>query len=162
VPGIHTVRNELAVVHASGVPGDSDIKNHAEHMLKWNASVGARKINVGVASGYITLSGEVDAYWQRCRAESLMLDIQGVIAVVNKLEVIPDLIPQDRVIASDVKSAIARCACLDNDSISVEVEHGVVTLSGRVPSWWGKHNTPHLAASILGVKGVVDHLVVVR
>lgn len=160
VPGIRAVHNELSVVRPASVPGDTEIKDHAEYILSWNASIGTRKVKVGVTSGNVTLEGEVEAYWQRLRAEALMLDIQGVVGVVNKLEVVPELVPKDQVIATDIRSAIARCTCLDHDSIAVEVDHGLVTLSGQVPNWWSKHNMPHLAESILGVKGVIDHLVV--
>jgi osmotically-inducible protein OsmY len=108
----------------------------------------------------LTLEGEVDAYWKRNRAELLMLDIEGIIGVVNKLAVIPELTPQDKVIADDVKSAIARCACMGREHIEVEVRQGLVTLTGNVPSLWSKQTTPHLAETILGVKGVIDNLVV--
>ena len=160
VPGIRMVRNELAVARQASAPSDADIKSHAEHILSWNASIGARKVRINVTSGSVTLEGEVSAYWQRSRAEALMLDIQGVVGVVNKLVVIPELVPQDQVIATDVESAIARCSCLRHDTITVEVDNGMVTLSGQVPSWWSKQNTPRLVESILGVKGVVDQLVV--
>ncbi len=160
VPGIRSVRNELTVARPAAIPSDDEIRSHAEHILSWNASIAARRVAVSVSSGRVTLEGEVDACWQRNRAEALMLDIEGVIGVVNNLEVMPELIPQDQVIATDVRSALARCTSLDPDSITVEVDHGLVTLRGRVPSWWNKRNTPHLAESILGVKGIVDDLVV--
>jgi len=160
VPGIRAVCCELEVVRPAGIPADTDICSHAEHILSWNASIGAREVSVSVNCGRVKLEGEVDAYWQRSRAEALILDIQGVVGVINKLVVIPELVPGDQVIASDVKSAITRCTCLNHDDITVEVEQGLVTLSGQVPSWWSKQNTPQLAESILGVKGVVDRLVV--
>ncbi len=160
VPGIRSVRSELAVARTADIPTDADIRSHAEHILGWNASIGARDVSVSVVGGRVQLEGEVDAYWQRSRAEALILDIQGVVGVVNNLVVVPELIPGDQVIAGDVKSAITRCTCLEHDSITVEVDQGLVTLSGYVPNWRSKQYTPRLAESILGVKGVIDHLVV--
>jgi osmotically-inducible protein OsmY len=160
VPGVRRVHSELAVARPANAPTDAEIKNHAEHILRWNASISAGKVNVSVVSGRMALEGEVVAYWQRSRAEALMLDIEGVVGVDNNLLVVPELVPQDQVIATDVQSAIARYSCADQNSITVEVSHGRVTLSGNVPNWWSKQNTSHLVEYILGVKGVVDRLVV--
>jgi len=160
VAGVLIVNNQLAVARPDNVPADADIKDRAVQILGWNTSIGTHKVRVSVTSGRVVLEGEVEAYWKRSRAESLILDIQGVVDVDNRLAVIPEIVPQDQVIATDIKSALARYQCPNQDRINVEVDHGLVTLSGHVPSWWSKQNMPHLAESILGVKGVVDHLVV--
>jgi osmotically-inducible protein OsmY len=160
VHGVHSVHSELGVSRPPAGPSDAAITNYAEQILRWNASISAGRIGVCVDGGVVTLEGEVDAYWKRSRAELLMLDIEGIVGVINKLAVVPELMPQDQVIADDVKSAIERCTCMRRDSITVEVNQGLVTLTGHVPSLWSKHNTPHLVESILGVKGVIDNLVV--
>ena len=160
VRGVISVDNELRVSRDAACPDDAVIELLAEQILKYNASIGADRVRVAVGAGTVTLRGQVDAYWKRLRAESLMLDIQGVVGVNNELAVVPELVPQDAVIADDVKSAIERSACPGQNSISVKVDHGLVTLTGSVPSLLSKKITPHLAESILGVKGVIDNLVV--
>lgn len=160
VRGVVSVLSELNVSRSAASPDDTAIRRFAEQLLRYNASMGDGNIAVAVEGGTVTLKGDVDAYWKRNRAESLMLDIQGVVDVINELAVVSDLVPQDKVIADDVKSAIARSACLARNSISVEVHHGLVTLTGNVPSLLSKHTTPHIAECILGVKGVIDNLVV--
>jgi osmotically-inducible protein OsmY len=160
VRGVVSVCSDLKVSRSAASPDDAEIRRVAEQILRYNASIGGGNIRVTVNEGAVTLRGEVDAYWKRNRAMALMLDIQGVIDVVNELAVVPELIPQDEVIADDVKSAIERFTSLGQDSISVEVHHGLVTLTGNVPSLLSKHNTPHIAECILGVKGVIDKLVV--
>lgn len=160
VRGVISVHSELNVSRNAASPDDAVLRSFAGQILRYNASIGGGNIRVTLDAGTVTLQGEVDAYWKRNRAEALMLDIQGVVDVVNELAVTPELVPQDEVIADDVKSAIERCACLGQDSINVEVHHGLVTLTGNVPSLLSKHATPHLAESILGVKGVIDNLVV--
>jgi osmotically-inducible protein OsmY len=160
VQGVHSVHSELRVSRPPAGPSDAAIRNYAEQILRWNASISAGRIGVRVDAGVLTLEGEVDAYWKRSRAKLLMLDIEGIVAVINQLAVVPELVPQDQVIAEDVKFAIERRTCRQQDSITVEVSQGLVTLTGHVPSLWSKHNTPHLVESILGVKGVIDNLVV--
>ncbi len=160
VQGVHSVHSELRVSRPPAGPSDAAIRNYAEQILRWNASISAGRIGVRVDAGVLTLEGEVDAYWKRSRAELLMLDIEGIVGVINQLAVVPELVPQDQVIAEDVKFAIERRTCRQQDSITVEVSQGLVTLTGHVPSLWSKHNTPHLVESILGVKGVIDNLVV--
>jgi osmotically-inducible protein OsmY len=160
VHGVVSVHSDLKVSRNEACPEDVVIRQFADQTLRYNASIGGGHIQVSVEAGTVTLEGDVDAYWKRNRAESLMLDIRGVVGVVNRLSVVPDLEPQDTVIADDVKSAIARSACPGRNNINVEVHCGLVTLTGNVPSLLSKHNTPHIAESILGVKGVIDHLVV--
>jgi osmotically-inducible protein OsmY len=160
VCGVQSVHSELDVTRPASSPSDDAILNYAGQVLRWNVSTGAGKIRVRVDGGMLTLEGEVDAYWKRNRAELLMLDIEGIVGVVNKLVVVPELTPQDKVIADDVKSAIARCTGMGREHIEVEVRQGLVTLTGNVSNLWSKQTTPHLAETILGVKGVIDNLVV--
>jgi osmotically-inducible protein OsmY len=49
---------------------------------------------------------------------------------------------------------------MGREHIEVEVRQGLVTLTGNVSNLWSKQTTPHLAETILGVKGVIDNLVV--
>jgi osmotically-inducible protein OsmY len=158
VNGVQGVRSELSVVNSLEKPDDESIRESAGQILSWSASIGDGPVDVHVASGLLTLDGEVDAFWKRRRAEALMLDVRGVVAVVNNIKVIPLLEPQDQVIADDVKSAIERCSCLSRDAIVVDVRQGLVTLSGRVPTLSSKRQTPCLAEAVLGVKGVIDKL----
>lgn len=160
VSGIRQLHSRLCVTPPVGCPADEDIKRCADQILRWTVSLGAARVRANVLDGRLTLEGEVDAYWKRERAEQLMSDLQGVTVVVNRLAVIPELVPQDYVIAEDVKTAIGRCTCTGLERIAVEVDHGLVTLTGSVPSLRSKHTTPHLVGSILGVTGVVDNLVV--
>jgi len=160
VNGVQGVHSELTVVNPVENPDDELIRKNANQILRWSASIGDGQVEASVASGMLTLDGEVDAYWKRRRAEALMLDVRGVIAVDNRVQVVPDLEPQDQVIADDVRSAIERCSCVSRDTIVVDVHHGLVTLSGEVPTLSSKRQTPCLAEAVLGVKGVIDKLVV--
>lgn len=162
VNGVQGVCSELSVVNLLETPDDESIRESASQILGWSSSIGDGRVDVHVASGLLTLDGEVDAFWKRRRAEALMLDVRGVIAVVNNIKVVPVLEPQDQVIADDVKSAIERCSCLSREAIVVDVRQGLVTLSGRVPTLLSKRQTPCLAEAVLGVKGVIDKLEVCK
>jgi osmotically-inducible protein OsmY len=158
VRGVRDVKNELRVSPPSASPSDDDIRCFADQVLNWNASIDDSKINVNVCSGSLTLEGEVDAYWKRDHIEELILDIQGITHVDNRLVVNPDLIPQDQVIADDVRSAIDRYTRLGDDTIRVDVNDGIVTLTGNVPNWYSKFRTPRVAEHVLGVKDIVNNL----
>lgn len=162
IRAVVSVDNQLQVSRVPGCPDDALIELLALQILRYNASIGTDAVSASVDAGIVTLRGQVDAYWKRNHAESLMLDIRGVAGVDNRLAVVPDLVPQDAVIADDVKSAIARSACPGQNAVNVRVEQGLVTLTGCVPSLLSKRLTPHLAESILGVKGVIDKLEVAR
>ena len=162
VRGVRQVQNNLRVSRSAHCPSDDDIKNYAGQMLRWNASIDTRKINIQVSDGTVILDGEVDAYWKRQYIKRLLLDIQGITDVDNRLLVAPELVPQDQVIAEDIRSAINRYTRLGDDIISVDVSDGIVTLSGHVPNWYSKRRTPRVAEHILGVKGIINKLTVIR
>ena len=77
----------------------------------------------------------------------------------NKVTVKPRV--QSRDIASQITAALTRQATREARNIGIEVEGGVVTLSGKVHSMAEHDAAVGVAFSAHGVSHVVDHLQVV-
>ncbi|MDD4358763.1 MAG: BON domain-containing protein [Candidatus Pacebacteria bacterium] len=159
IPEVSGVDNRLIVV-LEETPIDTEILNNAESVLAWNPYIDGSKITVDVDGGLVTLTGSVDAYWKKIRAENLIFDLRGVTGVSNKLSVVPTRDFDDEQIANNIVSAIDRNVYVDAESVNVEVENGIVTLSGMVPTFAAYKAAYNAASYTLGVIDVIDNLTV--
>jgi osmotically-inducible protein OsmY len=80
VPGVAGVDNRLVVSFPSAyvIPADSEISFNVTRALTWSPSIEATRIHVAVNQGVVTLSGAVDSYWQKHRAEEIAANTAGV------------------------------------------------------------------------------------
>jgi hypothetical protein len=67
--------------------------------------------------------------------------------------------PDER-IREDLNERLTEAHDLDASGLSVEVEDGVATLSGRVPQRWMKHRAEDIADGCTGVREIRNHIVV--
>ncbi len=160
VSGVKKVENRLSVSLPPEypVPGDEDIAAKIEHLLQWNPTIDASRIDVVVTNGIVILMGSVDSIWQKYRVDHLAEDIAGVISVDNRLEVKPVGEASDEDIRKDILATLDRNAFIDASHIAVSVENGVVTLSGTVENHLARSTALNIAHNTNGVVDVHDHL----
>lgn len=163
---------ERAVRRVAGVRGialDLDVRLAAEHQrtdtelaaaataaLALNALVPRGKAKVEVENGWVTLTGQVDWGYQLASAEQCIRPLAGVRGLANKITVTPRVQRKD--IASQITAALTRQATREARNIDIEVEGGVVTLTGKVHSMAEHDAAIGVAFSAHGVSHVVDHL----
>jgi osmotically-inducible protein OsmY len=82
----------------------------------------------------------------------------GVKGVHNFITVKPPIAPSD--IKARIEAALYRRAHVDASAITVGVNAGVVTLTGKVDSLTAHDAIEHAARHTAGVNSVIDHLVV--
>lgn len=157
------VANELMVDLAIGYKrNDTDIVESALSTLKWTMFVPHDRIKVAVSSGHITLSGDVDSYFQAQRAEKAVRDLYGATGVTNELKVIPTT--KINISASEVKEKIIqefeRSARIDAKNIRVEVDGSKVTLKGNIRNLDEDTEAKRAAWSVPGVSSVIDNLTI--
>ncbi len=135
---------------------DADIAGAATAALALNTLVPRGQVKVEVEKGWVTLTGEVDWGYQLASAEQCIRPLAGVRGLFNKIIVKPRV--QSKDIAAQITAALTRQATREARNIGIEVEGGVVTLSGKVHSMAEHDAAIGVAFSAHGVSHVVDHL----
>ena len=135
---------------------DSAIARAALDALQWHSWVPHERVQLQVEDGWVTLSGEVDWHYQAASAEKCIRPLTGVRGVINKITVKPRASEND--ISAEITDALTRHARRKASHISVQVEGGVVTLSGEVDSLPEHEAALGAAWRTRGVSRVVDHI----
>lgn len=163
VPGIISVDNKLGVKRPSISPPplDVEIKRRVESALHRNADIGSSNITVSVDVGCVTLSGYIEKYWQKSRAEELVSNIDGVLEVENLLSLVATDSRIDRQIADDIVSALKGRLGLDTKWVNLVVKDRVVRLSGTLPDWATLQAVQPIAERTRGVREIVNDLITV-
>ena len=164
VAGVKAVAEEIKVTPASSYRrADEDIARSATNTLNWNVWVPPDRVKVMVQDGWITLSGDVDGYYQKERAEDAVRHLVGVLGVNNSITINP---PVPTVKAVEVKNgiedALKRNARLlrEAESIQVEISGSKVILRGNVGSWEDYEEAEYTAYCAPGVSEVENKLTV--
>lgn len=162
VAGVKSVINHIEVsapTTAAPMP-DADLKAAVQTALQNDTHIFAYKIEVAVKSQWVTLTGTVEANWQKRQAEELVGSVSGVTGVTNDLAVVPTEKMRDEMIARNVIRALNRDTNGNVDDITVTVKNGEVTLTGTVPSYAAKQAAYNSAYYAAGVVNVQDHTVI--
>ena len=152
VKGVLAVAEEFEVqVPFERKRDDSDIAAAIVDRLVWDVSVPRDAVKVGVAAGWVTLTGEVDWNYQRKAAEQDVRRLHGVVGVSNQVSFKPRVNTAN--ISSDISCALHRSYFPDPDAITVTAEEGKVRLTGNVtrgtparspPKQRGVHRAPSM------------------
>ena len=162
VSGVKVVAEEIKVSPPDSYKRtDEDMAQSATNVLNWNSWVPRDRVKVMVQDGWITLSGDVDWYYQKEHAENAIRHLIGVVGVTNSITIKP---PVPTVKTSEVKNgiedALKRNARLlrDADKIQVEISGSKVILRGSVGSWADYEEAEYAAYCAPGVSEVENNL----
>jgi hyperosmotically inducible periplasmic protein len=112
-------------------------------------------------NGVVTLTGTVQARDQKALAEDTARNLPGVISVIDKIEVQSEPAEQsDAWIALKIHSELLVHANVSATSTKVDVNNGVVLLTGTVDNQAQKDLTEAYVKDVSGVKSITNDLVV--
>ncbi|NDW22208.1 BON domain-containing protein [Alteromonas hispanica] len=162
---------------------DAWIDGKAEATLLFNGNLDSFDINTDVKNGDVILTGKVENSVDKKLAEELVANIDGVMSVDNKLTVIEDRDMDsmtskmsddmeegyeegaseltDAKISTVVKTRLLMDTDISGFDIDVDVENGVVTLTGTVDSDAEEDLAIEIAKNASDVKDVENNLTVV-
>ncbi|MDO6692319.1 BON domain-containing protein [Aliiglaciecola sp. 3_MG-2023] len=152
---------------------DAWIDGKAETTLLFNGNLDSFDINTDVNDGVIVLTGKVDTEVDKALAEELMISLDGVEDVDNQLTVITDnensedsdtaqimQTLKDSKVESVVKTRLLFESEVSGTDIEVEVEDGIVTLTGELDSNAERELAVTIAENTDDVKNVVSNLTI--
>lgn len=135
---------------------DTDIAQAAIAAMKWHSMVPDERVRVEVENGWVTLSGELDWGYQVASADQAVRTLTGVRGLSNAITVKPRVDARD--VGARITAALTRHAQREAHHIGVDVEGGIVTLSGKVHSMAERDAALGTASAARGVSRVIDRL----
>jgi osmotically-inducible protein OsmY len=139
---------------------DQEIQTDVMAELRWDPSVPATEIGVVVKDGVVTLTGTVDTYMKKWRAEEVAHHVNGVIAVANEIQVRWIAGRTDSDIAAAAVHALNWNSTIPQGKVHVTVDDGWVTLKGDVEWQYQRQEAERAVRRLLGVKGVSNLITV--
>lgn len=144
---------------------DAAVTARVEAALRTNHA--AAGIEVETSDGMVQLSGFVESEDIQERALETARTVKGVTSVRNDLVIreskpTPGAVVDDTIIAAKVRKQLKANAANPGDDIQVDVDSGVVQLSGFVPSVEVKTRAADIASAVDGVRDVHNDIVLER
>lgn len=153
--GVKAIAEELEIRYLNNFDhGDEDIARQALNVLSWDLSIPKDGVKVKVMKGWVTLSGDVNWYYQRHAAETDVRKLLGVMGIINQITIKPSVQASD--VRKQIKAAFERNAEFEADNITVSMDGGEVTLGGEVDSYYERALAENAAWSAPGVTQVHD------
>jgi osmotically-inducible protein OsmY len=135
---------------------DAELRQHVIDALEFEPMIDAANIGVIVDRNVVTLTGHVPNYAQKSIIESVVWKVKGVKGLAEEIEVRSgnQLRATDEEIAKRIIDTIQWNTVIPDDAIHVRVEHGCVTLTGKVEWRYQREAAQNAAATLHGVKGI--------
>ena len=160
VKGVKAVAEELEVKLPFDVRRDDEaIAAAAVDRLGWDVSVPRDAVKVRVEHGWVTLSGEVDWWFQGQAAEQAVKHLMGVVGVSNATTIKPRV--DTATLSDDITHALHRSWFFDSKTVQVTAERGQVRLTGTVHSQHDRQLAAETAWAAQGATGVQNLITVV-
>ncbi len=122
--------------------------------------IGIGRIDVVIARGVVTLSGEVPSIAQKRLAGLLAWWAPGTVDVVNSLSVRPPEEDSDQALAEFLRLVLEKHQWLNAAKIRIGARGGVITLEGAVRNQAESVTAVRDAWYVFGVRDVINRLVI--
>ncbi len=138
--GVWRVKNFIRV-RPNIIPGDQELSDKVEMALQRDPYIDPFDVEVMTSNGLVYLNGDVSNSFEKEHAEEVAWRVNGVVDVVNLLDYQYEWTNKsDWEIMHDANQQMYWNPFVDAADVNVEVDNGVVTLSGNVDTWLEKLN----------------------
>lgn len=154
VRGARAVANEL-VVQLPKDHIDPEIARDAADALRLNSSVPAT-VKLTVSSGFVTLAGSCEWWFQRKAAEDAVRHVPGIRGVDNAIVIAPRV--SSSAVRTHIEDALRRSAEVDARQVEVRTVGNKVVLGGTVRSHAERMEAARAAWASPGVTAVENDI----
>jgi osmotically-inducible protein OsmY len=141
---------------------DWAVRDDIKFNLDTDAATEGFDIAVKVNNGVVTISGNVNTWYERAHAEDIASKVRGVRKVINQIEIYRETTRTHTraTVAKDIKENFKKNWAVRSvyDRINVTVKEGVVTLTGEVDTWAQRRQAEEVAFNTEGVWKVDNRL----
>ena len=160
VKGVKAVAEEIEVrLPFETQRSDEAIAAAAIERLSWNVSVPKDSVKVKVEKGWVTLTGQVDWWYQKDAAEHDIRPLLGVTGVSNQTTIKPRVNAAN--LSDDITHALHRSWFSDPEAVHVRTDGGKVVLTGTVNSFYERQVAARTAWAAPGATNVENDIAVV-
>jgi osmotically-inducible protein OsmY len=143
--GVWDVQNNIAV-QPEIIPSNDSLREAVVQALQRDTYLYKFDVTATADKGIVYLDGRVNTPFEREQAAEAASQVKGVIGVVNLIESRrSQKRPSDRLIKENVESRLVWSPWLNVQDINIAVDGGVVTLTGTVNTWAGRHEAEQRA-----------------
>lgn len=142
---------------------DASITAEVKATFIADSIVKGRKIDVDTVRGVVTLTGVVETEAEVERAIRLTRNTEGVKEVINNMQIGSKTVGEmvdDSWIGTKISAKLVDTPEIRSRNIDVDVERGVVTLTGIVPNEDQRQKAIDIARTTEGVVRVIDNLTI--
>ena len=158
VKGVKAIAEEIEVKLPSlSKRSDGDIAAAAINRLSWDSSIPKDAVKVKIQDGWITLSGQVEWFYQKDAAATEIRRLMGVTGVSNQITV--KMRPNVGDISEGIRHALHR-SWYDDDNVKVTAKDGRVELTGTVHGWADRQMAGMTAWAAPGTTSVQNNIAV--
>ncbi|WP_029268430.1 BON domain-containing protein [Flavobacterium sp. KJJ] len=160
VPGVLEVLENIQVkINNWEQKNDCDIAQAILNAFTWNWNTLNDSIEVKVENGYVTLTGELEWYYQKEAATRAVTNLIGVKGVDNNIVIDSRLShPINKEI---IRRALKNHVAIHTASITIQVSGNEVTLEGAVDSQYQKELAEKITWKAPGVRNIKNNLEVI-
>ena len=131
VAGVRAIADDIEVRLPESVCWtDGDIATAAANQINSSPSIPSGTVDVTVSQGRITLEGELQWWYEKTAAETVVQHLAGVREVTNLIRIKPKLATAE--VETAIRSAFRRNALLESNKIQVVTSGNKVILRGTV------------------------------
>lgn len=139
---------------------DKQLQENIVEELSFTPQVNSKNIGVSVRNGIITLTNAVSSWSEKIAVNEAVKKVSGVKGIANDLtiDLLSSNLRNDTDIAEAAVTQLKWSMMVPSSEIKVEVEKGILTLTGTVNWDFQKRAAEERVEDIIGVKSVINQI----